>query len=173
MIKILSTLLFCCTLSFISCAQGNDVIHVGMKAPELNFKNPKGESLVLSKINKDRVVLLDFWASWCRPCRGANPRLVKLYENYKDKAFKNAKKGFTVVSVSLDQKQEAWIAAIEKDNLHWDFHMSDLGGWESQAAKAYGIVFIPQAFLITPDGKIAGMYNTAEEAEKDLEKLLK
>jgi thiol-disulfide isomerase/thioredoxin len=169
----LSALLLCCCLSSIAVAQGNDVIHVGMKAPELSFNNPKGDLLVLSKINKERLVLLDFWASWCRPCRGANPSLVRLYETYKDKSFKNAKKGFTVISVSLDQKEEAWKAAIEKDNLHWDYHMSDLGGWESKAAKAYGIVFIPQAFLITPDGKIAGMYNTAEEAEADLQKLLK
>ena len=171
--QILTALFLCCTFSVISCAQSNEVIHVGMNAPELNFKNPKGEPLVLSKINKDRVVLLDFWASWCRPCRGANPRSVQLYNNYKDKAFKIAKKGFTVVSVSLDQKEEAWKAAIEKDNLSWEFHMSDLGGWESAAARAYGIVFIPQAFLVTPDGKIAGMYNTAEEAEADLQKLLK
>ncbi|MBS1781929.1 MAG: TlpA family protein disulfide reductase [Bacteroidetes bacterium] len=151
----------------------NTKIKIGEKAPELRFDNPSGEKLELSKIAKDRVVLLDFWASWCRPCRMANPRLVELYDRYKDKAFKNAKLGFTIVSVSLDQRKEAWEKAIKDDKLVWPYHLSDLGGWQSKAAEIYGVEFVPQAFLILPDGKVAKKYQSAEQAEADLQKLLK
>lgn len=152
---------------------GNTKIKIGEQAPELAFKNPEGEEIKLSEINKKRVVLLDFWASWCGPCRHANPKLVALYEEYKDKKFKDAKKGFTIVSYSLDKNKDKWIAAIEKDGLTWPYHMSDLGGWESEGGQAYGVRFIPQAFLIGPDGKIIAKYNFAEQAAEDLKKLLK
>jgi thiol-disulfide isomerase/thioredoxin len=151
----------------------NTTIKVGQKAPELKFNNPSGEQLDLAKISKDRIVLLDFWASWCRPCRNANPKLVEIYNRYKDKDFKTAKKGFTIVSVSLDQKKEAWEKAISDDKLAWEYHMSDLGGWESKAAQLYGVQFIPQAFLVGPDGKVLATYQMAEQAEADLQKLLK
>ena len=171
--KILVALLMSCSAT-LACAQyANTKIKVGEKAPELKFENPSGETLDLAKIAKDRVVLLDFWASWCRPCRYANPRLVALYERYKDKNFKSAKKGFTIVSISLDQHKDAWVKAINDDKLTWEYHMSDLGGWQSKAAAAYGVEFIPQAFLVGPDGKILAAYQMAEQAEGDLQKLLK
>lgn len=171
--KFLAALALCCTISGLAFAQDNYTIKVGQKAPELKFKNPKGEVLELSKINKDRIVLIDFWASWCRPCRAANPRLVAMYNNYKDKSFKSAKKGFTVVSVSLDQNKDSWIKAINDDKLSWEYHMSDLGSWNSKAAELYGVQFIPQAFLVGADGTIIGMYSSAEEAASELEKMLK
>jgi thiol-disulfide isomerase/thioredoxin len=172
--KLFATLLFAAGFATLATAQyGNDFIKVGQQAPELAFSDPNGKQLKLSEINKGRVVLLDFWASWCGPCRRANPGLVAFHDNYKNKQFKNAKKGFAVVSVSLDQNKEKWVAAIEKDKLSWPWHMSDLGGWQSKAAAAYGVQFIPQAFLIGPDGKILGKYMMAEQAEEDLKKLLK
>lgn len=151
----------------------NTKIQKGEAAPELAFENPEGKTMKLSDINKGRVVLIDFWASWCRPCRMANPRLVEMYNSYKDKKFKNAKNGFTVLSVSLDKNKEAWVGAIAKDNLLWANHISDLAGWESKAASDYGIQFIPQAFLVGADGKVIGKYANAEQAEEDLKKLLK
>lgn len=151
----------------------NTTIKIGEQAPNLKFASPSGEMLDLSKIAKDRVVLLDFWASWCRPCRAANPRLVDLYNRYKDIQFKSAKKGFTIVSVSLDQRKEAWIKAIADDKLSWEYHMSDLGGWNSKAAQIYGVQFVPQAFLVGPDGKVLGKYMFAEQAEGDIQKMMK
>jgi thiol-disulfide isomerase/thioredoxin len=172
--KLLATLLIAFTAAITANAQyTNETISIGQQAPELAFSNPAGETLKLSEINKKRLVLVDFWASWCRPCRMANPKLVEIYEHYKDKKFKDAKNGFTVLSVSLDQNKEAWINAIQKDNLTWPYHISDLGAWQSKAASLYGIQFIPQAFLVDADGKIIGKYNTAEEAQGDLEKRLK
>lgn len=158
---------------YVSHAQyENTTVKAGQKAPELVYNGPDGKPVKLSEINKGRVVLLDFWASWCRPCRAANPQVVKLYKEYSNKKFKNAKKGFTIVSVSLDQNKEAWIGAIKADGLEWPNHMSDLGGWQSGAASTYGIQFIPQAFLLGPDGKVIGWYMSAEQAEEDIKKLL-
>ncbi|MBS1774278.1 MAG: TlpA family protein disulfide reductase [Bacteroidetes bacterium] len=149
----------------------NEKIKIGQKAPELRFANPAGDTLQLSKINRKRIVLLDFWASWCGPCRRGNPRLVQLYEKYKDKKFKGAKKGFTIVSVSLDKDSSSWVQAIAADKLGWPYHMTALGGWKSAAAAIYGVQFIPQAFLLDTDGKVMRKYMTAEEAEADIEKL--
>jgi len=151
----------------------NTTVKVGQKAPELKFQNPEGKTIELSKIAKDHVVLVDFWASWCRPCRTANPRLVDLYNRYQGKKIKGAKKGFTILSVSMDQKKEAWVKAIADDKLTWEYHMSDLGGWDSKPAQIYGVQYIPQAFLVGSDGKVIGTYQFAEQAEADLQKMLK
>lgn len=148
----------------------NTTIQVGQDAPELSYPDPNGKTMTLSKITKGRYILLDFWASWCGPCRMANPGLVNLYNEYKGVKFKDAPKGFTVFSVSLDRNSEAWVKAIEKDKLEWPYHVSDLKAWSSEAARTYGVNFIPQAFLIGPDGKIVGVYNSALSAKEELEK---
>lgn len=148
-------------------------MQIGQKAPELAFSSPDGKTLKLSEINKGRVVLLDFWASWCGPCRRSSPALVALYEKYKDQKFNGAKNGFTIVSVSLDQHKEAWLKAIEDDKYVWPYHMSDLGAWQSKPADIYGVQFIPQAFLLSPDGKIIGKYMFADQADGELKKLVK
>ena len=171
--KILAIAALCFTSLLAHAQYENTKIKVGQKAPELSFTDPDGKKLSLKEISKGRIVLLDFWASWCGPCRRANPAVVAMYKKYSDKKFPKAKKGFTIVSVSLDQKKEAWLQAIKNDGLVWPFHMSDLGGWKSQAAMIYGTEFIPQSFLIDADGNIIGKYTIVEEAEKDVEKLQK
>jgi thiol-disulfide isomerase/thioredoxin len=118
----------------------------GKLAP--NFTQPMvdGKMLSLSDL-KGKVVLIDFWASWCGPCRKENPNVVKLYEQYKDK-------GFTVLSVSLDKDKNAWIAAIQKDHLSWPNHVSDLKSWSNEASRLYKVTGIPFTVLVDQDGKI-------------------
>ena len=171
--KILSTIALLGVFVAAHAQYNNTFIKVGQKAPDLAYPTPEGKTLKLSEVNKGSYVLLDFWASWCGPCRHANPGLVNMYKEYSTKKFKGAKKGFTVVSVSMDKSKDAWMAAIKQDGLTWPNHMSDLGQWNSQPAAAYGVQFIPQAFLIDPSGKIIGVYHAAEEAESDIKKLVK
>jgi thiol-disulfide isomerase/thioredoxin len=164
--------LLACSLPAIAQDYTNHTINIGQQAPEIEEPNPQGETLKLSDLTKDRIVFLDFWASWCPPCRHASPEMVALYNKYKDAKFPSAKKGFTIVSVSLDQKKEPWLAAIAQDGLVWPYHLSDLGGWRSQAAATYGVQSIPQAFLIGPDGKVIGKYGYGQHPDEDLEKLV-
>jgi peroxiredoxin len=119
---------------------------VGALAPDLAFENPEGKILKLSDL-RGKVVLLDFWAAWCRPCRMENPNVVNMYKKYN-------KKGFEVFSVSLDRDKASWLKAIQDDGLIWPNHVSDLKQWQSQAAKIYGVSAIPSTFLIDKEGKI-------------------
>ncbi|WP_316825948.1 TlpA disulfide reductase family protein [Pedobacter miscanthi] len=125
----------------------DDKIPLGSKALEFSMNDTKGSPVSLSSY-KGKYVLIDFWASWCKPCREENPNLVKAYQKYKAK-------GFNVLGISLDaaSQKAAWLAAIEKDNLQWT-QLSDLKGFGNQAAKLYNVVAIPQNFLIDPNGVI-------------------
>jgi thiol-disulfide isomerase/thioredoxin len=143
--------------------------NIGDKAIDLAFTNPEGKTMALSSV-KGKIVLLDFWASWCGPCRMENPNLVAAYNKYKDTKFKNAK-GFTIFSVSLDQNKDAWVKAIAKDNLTWEYHVSDLGGWQSKPAQIYRVNSIPASYLIDQNGIIIGKNLRGPALDAALEKL--
>lgn len=132
-------------------------LSIGNKAPELKFKDPNGKEIALSDL-KGKMVLIDFWASWCGPCRRENPNVVKTYKEFKDAKFENGK-GFTVYSVSLDKNKGAWQNAIMQDGLAWSYHVSDLKAWASEGARIYKVRSIPQAYLIDGDGIIVSKGN--------------
>ncbi|MBF9220385.1 TlpA disulfide reductase family protein [Hymenobacter ruricola] len=138
----------------------------GTQAPEINLPQPDGKTLALSSL-RGKYVLIDFWASWCGPCRQENPNVVKAYNQFKDKG-----KGFTIYSVSLDQDKGKWEKAIAADGLTWH-HVSDLAGWQSVAGAAYGVKSIPQSFLLDPQGKIIAKNLRGEALAAKLAEVLK
>ena len=148
--------------------QGQDVLKVGDKAPEIIQNSITGDEIKLSDL-EGKLVLIDFWASWCKPCRKENPNIVEIYKEYKDENFKNGE-GFTVLSVSLDFKKDAWEKAISDDNLEWSYHVADMKGWRNEAAQLYHVKSIPASFLIDGNGIIIGMNLRGDRLEDALKK---
>ncbi len=135
----------------------------GKEAFEIALPSLNGDTLKLSSL-KGKIVLLDFWASWCGPCRSANKDIGKLYSKFKDK-------GFEVFSVSLDDNINAWEKAVKKDKITWQ-QVNDNGGWDARTARQWYIQALPTTFLIDKDGKLMAMDLTEKELENVLKDLL-
>jgi|688.fasta_scaffold708059_1 thiol-disulfide isomerase/thioredoxin len=146
-------------------------LNIGDTAPEIVQAGVDGKDIKLSSL-KNKIVLIDFWASWCRPCRMENPNVVNAYNEFKNKKFKGGKKGFAIFSVSLDQNADSWKQAIAQDGLIWKEHTSDLKGWANAVAKTYQISSIPNNYLIDGKGVIIAKNLRGENLGAELTKLL-
>ena len=144
-------------------ASQDNALPAGAAMPEIQLSNPEGKQIALSSF-KGKVVLVDFWASWCGPCRKENPNVIRVYNKFH-------KKGFEVYGVSLDEEKDKWIKAIEKDGLPWT-HVSDLGGWSSSVCKTFSITAIPFTILVDKKGNIVAKGLRGDELEKKVEELL-
>lgn len=135
-------------------------LKVGDKAPDFSIQDPNGKTITLSSL-KGRVVLLDFWASNCMPCRMAHPDLLVVYNTYKSY-------GFDIFSISLDSKKDAWVNAIKNDKIIWPHHGSELSGWESKIAELYGVPALPHSFLLDETGTIIAVNLDDYDLDKKL-----
>lgn len=135
---------------------------IGVVAPDFTMNNPEGKPVQLSSL-RGKVVMIDFWASWCAPCRQENPNVVKLYQQFHSK-------GFEIIGVSLDKTQEDWVKAIKDDQLSW-IHVSDLQFWQNSAARLYAVNSIPQTYLLDKEGKIIAKGLRSEQLAAKLSEL--
>jgi peroxiredoxin len=141
----------------------SNLLPIGSEAPEIRQQTPDGATFALSQL-RGKYVLIDFWASWCRPCRIENPNVKLVYEKYH-------KKGFEILGVSLDRDHAAWLKAIKDDGLPWK-HVSDLGFWNNAAAQEYGVSSIPFTVLVDREGRIVAKGLRAHDLEAKLAELL-
>lgn len=139
----------------------------GTIAPNFVGQTMTGDSIELNDF-KGKFVLLDFWASWCAPCRKDSPKLVSLYNKYKSAEFASAE-GFAIISIGMEKSREAWLKAIRQDNLYWPYHISDLKRMNDHVGQLYGVRQIPTTYLLNPKGVIVGV----NLSEIEIDKLLK
>jgi len=149
-------------LFFISVSTSAQV-KVGQMAPDIALPDASGSVVKLSSL-KGKVVLVDFWASWCRPCRASIPAVVKLYDAYKTK-------GFEVYGVSIDEKKKSWLNAIREDNINYT-QVNDKAGWYAKVTEVYGVNEIPSTFLLNKNGEVVAVNLEGAELEKKINELL-
>ncbi len=147
-------------------------IRIGQKAPDFTLKAPDRETEYSLSDFEGHFVLIEFWASWCKPCRQESPNIVRAYEKYHDAELEGGK-GLRILSVSLDKNVKRWKKAIEKDGMKWDTHVSSLKGWKGPVAKKYNVTQIPKNFLVDQNGKIVAMNLRGRKLHLKIDEYLK
>jgi thiol-disulfide isomerase/thioredoxin len=160
MLKSALSIIFIFSLQLLLLSPVLAQIKKGDVAPDFSVKDTSGTNISLYDL-KGKVIILDFWASWCGPCRAANPELVKIYQDYHDL-------GLEVFSVSLDDKKEPWLKAISKDKLTWKWHGTDYKGWDSMPAMLYGINAVPTSILLDKEMNVLLVTHEMRDVQKKL-----
>ncbi len=153
-------------LIFSACGESSPKLINGKPLPDISLPDASGKEISIAEL-KGNIVLVDIWASWCKPCRKVNPKIVELVKKYEYAQFTNAQR-FIIYSLSLDNDREAWLKAIKDDNLDWEWHVCELNGWKSKAVSTYGINSIPTTFLLDENGIIIGK----NLGHRDIDKIL-
>ncbi len=170
---IIIALFFLITNSLFAQKKANlEGIKIGKMAPEIELPNVDGDDFKLSQL-KDKIVLINFGASWCAPCRKKSPELLEIYNNYKDSDFEDGEKGFEIVSVSLDRNKIAWKNRIEKDGIGGFMNVGDMKGWKCSAAITYNIKSIPSSVMLNGKGKIIAINLSPQALRKKLKRMEK
>lgn len=145
----------------------------GIKVPNIALPNPQKQTLQLKDINKNKIVLIDFWASWCKPCRQNNPKIISIYHHYKNSTFQNNATGFEVYSVSLDNNTQNWLNAIQNDQIPWLTNVVDTTAFASPYTKKFQFLSIPTSYLIDQNGIIIGKNLTPNQIDYELKRRIK